>query len=203
MDHSPGVAGLVERTGAVSVGFAPRSGREDPEPTIAAGDRWELALEGCTLRAVHTPGHASNHLCWWLEEERMLFSGDHIMNGSTVVIAPPDGDMNDYLDQLERLRAMPLGSIAPGHGRLITDPIAKIDEYHAHRRAREEQIAAALRSDPQTVADLVQNVYAEITEALHPVAKYSVWAHLRRLVKAGRVATTDADNVDAGWWVPG
>jgi glyoxylase-like metal-dependent hydrolase (beta-lactamase superfamily II) len=202
LDHSPGVAGLAERTGATTVGFAPRPGREDPEPDIAAGDGWELDLPDCVLRAVHTPGHASNHLCWWLEEDRMLFSGDHIMNGSTVVIAPPDGNMSDYLDQLERLVAMPIASIAPGHGKLITEPTAKIDEYLRHRRAREEQIAAQLTSEPRAVNDLVRAIYVDITEALHPVARYSVWAHLRRLAALGRAATTDEDDVEAAWWAP-
>ncbi|MGC7960532.1 MBL fold metallo-hydrolase, partial [Salmonella enterica] len=85
---------------------------------------------------LHTPGHASNHLCWLLEEEQMLFSGDHIMDASTVVIAPPDGDMAAYLDQLERLARLAPASIAPGHGRLITDPDERIAGYLRHRRAR-------------------------------------------------------------------
>ncbi|MHB8464213.1 MAG: MBL fold metallo-hydrolase [Acidimicrobiales bacterium] len=198
-DHSPGVAGLVERTGATSVGFAPREGREDPVPVQAAADGSRVSLAGTTLRALHTPGHASNHLCWLLEEEAMLFSGDHIMNGSTVVIAPPDGDMTAYLDQLERLRSLGLATIAPGHGKLITDPAAKIDEYLSHRRARELQIEACLGQTPKTVNELVTEVYSEITEVLHPVARYSMWAHLRRLRESGRAISDDADDVDAGW----
>ena len=199
MDHSPGVPGLVSRTGAPSFGFAPRPGTEDPVPSEAVGDGWTLDLGGTTLRALHTPGHASNHLCWLLEEEGMLFSGDHVMNGSTVVIAPPDGDMTSYLDQLERLRALPLRSIAPGHGRLIDDPNAKIDEYLTHRRARERQILSHLDTAPRTVDDLVAAIYADINEALHPVARYSVWAHLRRLAGSGRALTNDADDVRAAW----
>src|SRR5438128_2047070 len=89
--------------------------------------------EASTSVAVHTPGHASNHLCYLLEQERMLFSGDHIMQGSTVVIAPPDGDMGAYLEALQRLKTLGIKSIAPGHGHLIEDPLAKIDEYLTHR----------------------------------------------------------------------
>lgn len=153
------------------------------------------------MRALHTPGHASNHLCWLLEEERLLFSGDHIMEGSTVVIAPPDGDMTAYLTQLERLRGLDLRAIAPGHGRLITDPAAKIDEYLTHRRGREEQVAAALvqAGRGQGVDELVARIYTGVPEALHPVARYSVWAHLRKLGDEGRAITADRDNVAALW----
>ena len=110
--------------------FDARDGLEI-DRSLADGDPIE-ATE-FVLRAVHTPGHASNHLCYLLEQERMLFSGDHIMNGSTVVIRPPDGDMAAYLEQLERLKAWRprLKSIAPGHGHLIEQPAAKIDEYLA------------------------------------------------------------------------
>jgi glyoxylase-like metal-dependent hydrolase (beta-lactamase superfamily II) len=197
-DHSPGVAGLVARTGARTAGFAPRPDTEDPVPDIAATEGWRLELDGTTLRALHTPGHASNHLCWLLEEEAMLFSGDHIMNGSTVVIAPPDGDMAAYLDQLERLKALGIRSIAPGHGRLITDPLAKIDEYLTHRRAREDQVLAALNG-PITVEALVAAIYTDIPAALVPVARYSVWAHLRKLESEHRATSADADDIDAAW----
>src|SRR5690606_17034296 len=127
-DHAPGVAGLRERTGAEVLAFDARDGLEIDRP-MADGDVIE-ATE-FVLRAVHTPAHASNHLCFLLEQERMLFSGDHIMEGSTVVIAPPDGDMGAYLASLDKLTALRprLRSIAPGHGHLIEDPKAKIDEY--------------------------------------------------------------------------
>jgi len=206
-DHSPGTDGLVARTGATSVGFGPRDGFE---PDIAAADGWSLTLDGgtgpaTTLRAVHTPGHASNHLCWLDEDEAMLFSGDHVMDGSTVVIAPPDGDMTAYLGQLERLKALAPRSIAPGHGRLITDPGARIDEYLTHRRARAAQIvgllaeAGATGAGTVTVDELVARIYADVTEALHPVARFSVWAHLRQLAEEGRATSVDPDQVDAPW----
>src|SRR5207253_10912721 len=125
-DHSPGAAGLKERTGATVLGFDKRDGFA-PDESIDEG--FCLEATEFRLRALHTPGHASNHLCFLLDEERMLFSGDHIMQGSTVVIAPPDGDMAAYLASLERLRSLRLRSIAPGHGHLIDDPRAVIDEY--------------------------------------------------------------------------
>jgi len=200
-DHAPGVAGLVERTGATSVGFGPR---DDFVPAVSAGDGFTLRLDAgggppTTLRALHTPGHASNHLCWLLEEESLLFSGDHIMDGSTVVIAPLDGDMAAYLAQLERLRGLGLAAIAPGHGRLISDPDARIDDYLAHRRAREDQVAALLEAGPTTVDALVAAIYVGVPDALHPVARYSVWAHLRHLASAGRAASADPDDVAATW----
>ncbi|GAC1314134.1 MAG: MBL fold metallo-hydrolase [Acidimicrobiales bacterium] len=196
-DHSPGVPGLVARTGATSVGFG---AKDDFVPSVEAGDGWRLQLGATTLRALHTPGHASNHLCWLLEEEATLFSGDHIMNGSTVVIAPPDGDMAAYLTQLERLKTLGLRAIAPGHGRLITEPEAKIDEYLTHRLAREAQILAALdEGTTRTVAEIVALLYADVPEALHPVARFSVWAHLRKLARDGRAAYGDPDDLDAPW----
>jgi len=197
-DHSPGAPGLAQRTGARTVGF---DARDEFTPDISAGDGWVLTVDQWSLRAVHTPGHASNHLCWLLEPEHLLFSGDHVMDGSTVVIAPPDGDMAAYLQQLERLRALDLGAIAPGHGALITDPDRRLDDYLVHRLARERQVAAVLHGSvaPMTVTAIVDAIYADTPEALRPVARYSVWAHLRKLAAEGNAATTDADDIDAEW----
>ncbi|MGE3620248.1 MAG: MBL fold metallo-hydrolase [Acidimicrobiia bacterium] len=195
-DHSPGAAGLKERTGAEVLAFEGRDGLE-VDGTLADGD----ALEATefVLRAIHTPGHASNHLCLLLEQERLLFSGDHIMDGSTVVISPPDGDMRAYLDSLDRLAALRprLRAIAPAHGHLIEDPKAKIEEYLAHRREREAQVLGALRrTGPTTIAALVADIYADVPDALHEMAGRSVWAHLRKLADEGLAAGTDA----AGEW---
>src|SRR5262245_37590324 len=149
-DHSPGAAGLKARTGATVLAFASRDGLEVDE-TIAEGFRIE-ATE-FRLTALHTPGHASNHLCYLLEEERLLFSGDHIMQGSTVVIAPPDGDMAAYLESLERLKKLRLRAIAPGHGHLIEEPRAVIDGYIDHRLDREHQVLDRVKAGDTTVAD--------------------------------------------------
>jgi glyoxylase-like metal-dependent hydrolase (beta-lactamase superfamily II) len=197
-DHSPGVAGLRERTGAEVRAFEARDGLEIDQP-MADGDRVE-ATE-FVLRAIHTPGHASNHLCFLLEQERMLFSGDHVMDGSTVVISPPDGDMATYLRSLERVRSLRprLRSIAPGHGRLIEDPIDRIDGYLAHRAEREQQVLAKVRTDgPIGIPEIVADLYAEVRPELHEVAERSVWAHLRKLHDEGLV-TGARDAADGRW----
>jgi len=196
-DHSPGAPGLSERTGAPLVGFDARDGFT---PDIAAADGHAIDVARTRLVALHTPGHASNHLCWLLEGARVLFSGDHVMDGSTVVIAPPDGDMAAYLAQLERLRALGLHAIAPGHGRMITDPDARLDAYLAHRRARERQVVSVLgRLRTATVDEIVAVVYTDTPEALLPVARYSVWAHLRKLAGEGRAGSATPDEATATW----
>jgi glyoxylase-like metal-dependent hydrolase (beta-lactamase superfamily II) len=184
-DHSPGVAGLKARTGAEVRAFDSRDGLEIDVP-MADGDSIE-ATE-FVLRALHTPGHASNHLCFLLEQERMVFSGDHVMDGSTVVISPPDGDMAVYLQSLERLRALrrKLKTIAPGHGHIIEDPMARVDAYIAHRLEREAQVLAALQAGPTTIDAIVADLYADVREELHPVAAKTVWAHLRKLADEGK-----------------
>lgn len=194
-DHSPGAAGLKERTGAEVLAFDARDTLVDG--TLGEGDTIE-ATE-FVVRALHTPGHASNHLCFLLEQERMLFSGDHIMEGSTVVISPPDGDMAAYLESLERLKTLRprVKSIAPGHGHLIEDPLAKIDEYLDHRRAREAQVLDRLRAaGTATIDDLVREIYVDVPEVLHPMAARSVWAHLRKLADEGAVT---GDALDGDW----
>lgn len=193
IDHFPGVAGLKERTGAEVLAFEARDGL-DIDRSLHDGDRIE-ATE-FVLRAVHTPGHASNHLCFVLEQERMLFSGDHIMEGSTVVIRPPDGDMTAYLQQLERLKALRprLRSIAPGHGHLIEHPTAKIDEYLQHRAMREQQVVDLLQTTgPTTIDAIVARLYTETPEELLPMAAGTVWAHLIKLKDDGRAKGTTPD----------
>jgi glyoxylase-like metal-dependent hydrolase (beta-lactamase superfamily II) len=184
-DHAPGAAALCERTGAELLAFGKRDGVR-PDRTLADKDRIE-ATE-FRLTALHTPGHSSDHLCYLLEEERMLLSGDHIMEGSTVVIHPPDGDMAAYLTSLERLRTLRLRSIAPGHGRLIEKPREVIDWYIAHRLEREAKVMAALdQLGTAKVDQLVPLVYADVSEELFPVARHSLHAHLLKLAGDGRV----------------
>ncbi|HUW01571.1 MAG TPA: MBL fold metallo-hydrolase [Acidimicrobiales bacterium] len=194
-DHSPGVAGLAERTGAEVVAFEARDGLEI-DRSSTDGD--VLSTSEYRLRTVHTPGHASNHLCFLLEEERTLFSGDHIMDGSTVVIAPPDGDMAIYLESLAKVAALRLRRIAPGHGFPIEDPKARIRHYIDHRLAREGQILDAVRSGTDEIEAIVADLYAETDEELHPVAAKSVHAHLLKLEVDGMViADGDAWSVVA------
>ena len=198
-DHHPGTARLAERTGAEVLAYDSRDGlKVDGE--LRDGDRIE-ATE-FRLRAVHTPGHASNHLCYLLEEERLLFSGDHVMQGSTVVIAPPDGDMAAYLASLQRLRTLrpSLRAIAPGHGHLIDEPDAVVAGYIEHRFERERQVLAAVDdAGTTTPADIVGRLYVGLVDELVPRARQSVHAHLRKLVTDGLVTTTDADDESASW----
>lgn len=183
-DHSPGAAGLKERTGAEVLGFGARDGFK---PDRRLGEGGTIEATEFRLKAVHTPGHSSNHLCYLLPEEKMLFSGDHIMQGSTVVIRPPDGDMTTYLASLERLKKIRLKSIAPGHGHLIEDPKETIDWYISHRLEREQKVADALAdAGTATVAQLLPVVYGDVDEALLPVARYSLHAHLLKLAADGR-----------------
>ena len=190
-DHAPGAVALRDRTGAEICAF---DARDDVpvDRTLADGDTIE-ATE-FRIRAIHTPGHASNHLCYLLEEERTLFSGDHIMDGSTVVIAPPDGDMAAYLESLEKVRIKRLKAIAPGHGHLITDPFERIDAYVAHRLAREAEILTAVQdAGTTTIAELVAAIYPDLVDELVPRAAQSVHAHLRKLADEGKVRGDDAD----------
>jgi glyoxylase-like metal-dependent hydrolase (beta-lactamase superfamily II) len=203
-DHAPGAAGLKTRTGAEVLGYDERDGFV-PDRTITDGD---VVSDGgrFQLRALHTPGHASNHLCYMLDDEAVLFSGDHIMNGSTVVIAPPDGDMTTYLASLAETAKLEMTAVFPGHGDVITRPHAKVDEYVEHRLAREQMVLDALRAAPapQSVADLVATIYTDVKDELHPIAQFTVWAHLRRLAAAGQVrpVTGDTDQIDAIWDAP-
>lgn len=204
-DHAPGAAWLARLTGARVLGYGPRDGFE-PDVALREGDRVGDGDVG--LRAVHTPGHASNHLCFLAaagpgagEEGQVLFSGDHVMGSSTVVIAPPDGDMDAYLASLRRMLELepPVTVIAPGHGPLMPAPREVIEGYLSHRLAREEAIARALATGETSVDGIVAAVYTDVPEALHPVARYSVWAHLRKLANDGRAASTDPDEITATW----
>lgn len=202
-DHWPATDELARRTGAEVLAYASRDGLE-VTGTLADGDGIEAGDH--TLRLLHTPGHASNHLCVLLTEEHLLFTGDHIMQGVTVVIAPPDGDMGAYMASLARISSLdpPLARIAPAHGYVLDDPAAVIAAYVAHRTAREELVAEALAgvTGTATVDDLVPVVYADVDEALYPVARLSLWAHLRKLVDDGRATVDDRDALDTGHWAP-
>lgn len=199
-DHAPGAAGLAEMTGAGVYGFG---ARDSFIPDEDVGEGWTVGDPAFHLRALHTPGHASNHLCYLLEEEGLLFSGDHVMSGSTVVISPPDGDMAAYLESLARVTALdpPLSAIAPGHGGLIEDPASALATLVAHRLEREERVASALRGAGRaTVGELVAGVYADVDAGRHPIARRSLWAHLRKLVADGRAGASDRNDPDTTWW---
>ena len=185
MDHSPAAQRIKEATGAIVMGRpAPRGASQDqafaPDRILEHSERVECG--SVTLRAIHTPGHASNHLCYLLEQTRMLFTGDHVMQGSTVVINPPDGDMRSYLASLEMLLAEDVAILAPGHGYLIGRPHKEVKRLIAHRMAREAKVVAAMQKlGPATLEALVPEVYADVSPKLHPVAARSLTAHLGKL----------------------
>ena len=197
-DHSPGAAALAAATGAPVWGRIAdhpewQDERFHPDHVPSHGDHIRLG-DGATLRVLHTPGHASNHLCYLLEEERLLFTGDHVMQGSTVVINPPDGDMAVYLRSLNELLNEPLDWLGPGHGFLVAQPHAVLRALIAHRGKREAKVLAALHSHgPGPLEGLVKAVYADVPPVLHGVAQRSLWAHLLKLQGEGR-AVLDADD---------
>ena len=199
-DHSPGAAALAAATGAPVWGrIADHPEWQDasfrPAHVPAQGERIACG-EGATLRVWHTPGHASNHLCFLLEEEHLLFTGDHVMQGSTVVINPPDGDMAVYLRSLHALLEEPLDWLAPGHGFLVAQPHAVLRALIAHRLKREAKVLAALHSHgPVALEGLVEAVYDDVPAALHGVAQRSLWAHLLKLQGEGRAAP----DLEARW----
>jgi len=192
-DHSPATLMLQERTKATVFGLAPRH-REWQDDTFAAditlhgGER--IAVGPSThLTVIHTPGHASNHLCYLLEEERTLFTGDHLMQMSTVVINPPDGDMAAYLASLRSLLALDLDWLAPGHGFLMAEPKKAIEAVIAHRLRREQKVVDALAElGPAPIERLLARVYADVPERMHPVARRSLTAHLLKLRDEGRAS---------------
>lgn len=206
-DHSPAAAALAEATGAAVAGFGPmlRPGMEGHDDTFRASRplRDGDVVEGADHRlvALHTPGHASNHLCFLLAGggEQVLFTGDHVMQGSTVVVAPLDGDMGAYLAQLRRIQALEVDRLLPGHGEPIGDPRAYVQGYLDHRAARTATVLGALAAAGPagaTCAELVELAYRDVHPDLHPVAVYSVWATLR----ASSDATADDPDVLGARW---
>jgi len=196
-DHSPGALAIRAATGAQVIGMPPPGdGRQDvtfkPDWVMRDGER--LQAPGFTLRAVHTPGHASNHLCYLLEEEKLLFTGDHVMQGSTVVIGPPDGSMLQYLASLERLLSLDIARFAPGHGHPIDTPHDEVRKLIKHRLGREQKALSALRQAKRgDLAALVPLAYDDVSPKLHPVAQRSLFAHLLKLETEGRARREGED----------
>lgn len=194
-DHSPGAARLKALTGAQVIGMpAPASEFHDTgfAPDRIPQDGEQITVGGIGLRVVHTPGHASNHCCYLLEQEALLFTGDHIMQGSTVVINPPDGDMAVYLASLEKIRGQGLQWLAPGHGFLMDAPDLRIERLVAHRLAREAKVLAALRAVGKVSAgELVPLVYDDVGVERHGMALRSLTAHLLKLKQEQRVSESD------------
>lgn len=188
-DHRGGLASVLERFGDVPVSKQPWPGEDERWPVkarpLADGD--VVRTEGATLRAIHTPGHAPDHLCFLLEEERAVFTGDNVLGVGTTMIPDREGDLVDYLRSLERLLEENPSHLYPAHGPLVRDGSAKLREYLAHRAERERQILSALEAGPATPREIVARVYVDVPAALHPAAAHSVAAHLRKLEAEGRV----------------
>jgi glyoxylase-like metal-dependent hydrolase (beta-lactamase superfamily II) len=194
-DHCSAATALATATGASLIG---RSAPTTEHDVALAFDRIvedgeAVEVDGLRLRAVRTPGHASNHVCFLLEHTGMLFSGDHIVQGSTVVIAPPDGNMRAYLDSLRRLASVKSGVLAPGHGYLLGHPQAEAERLIQHRLGREDKVRRALRAAGGSVRleTLLPRVYNDVPEVLHPIAIHSLKAHLDKLVEDGEVSSAE------------
>jgi glyoxylase-like metal-dependent hydrolase (beta-lactamase superfamily II) len=187
-DHYPGALALRKATGAPV--FAHRSATFGYDRALDDGER--LRFADATLVALHAPGHARDHLVFWLEAQRALFTGDVVVGTGTVVIAPPSGDMRAYVATLERL-LREYGDaevIYGGHGPPVRTPRAKLQEYIDHRKMREAQVVAALERAPATIPELVAHIYAEVAEALWPAAARQVLAYLIALGRESRVFAT-------------
>ena len=190
-DHWPAAAAIVARTGARLAAYPkpPRADAFDLTVDVRLHDGHVVEGTEWGLQVLHTPGHAPNHVCLYLEEERSLFTGDHVLEGATPVVSPKrGGDMAEYLSSTERLRSVRrLTRLLPAHGDVIDEPYAKLDEYLEHRRMREQQILDTMGSEPARIRAIVAAVYPELHEGLVEVARRQVHAHLVKLEREGRV----------------
>ena len=190
-DHSPGTRLLQDNIGVPVFALITESSKDQditftPERILIDGEI--IANEYYSIEVIHTPGHASNHLCYLLKDEKLLFTGDHIMDGSTVVIASPDGSMQEYIDSLAKLKEYDLNKIAPGHGELIEEPYAVVDWIIKHRFERESKVIDVLKQhNSGDLNTLVKDIYADVDAMLHPVAKWSLESHLVKLMDEGIV----------------
>jgi len=190
VDHLGGVKQVKQRFGEMEVLKMPWEGQDAPAGAISAiGHGAVVRTEGATLRAVFSPGHSPDHLCYYLEEERALFTGDVVLGAGTTVIPDDTGDLGEYMDSLRRLLALDLETIYPAHGPVIRNPKEKIGEYIAHRELRERQVLEALAdgAGPLDAMAIVKKIYTDVPEYLHPAAASSVRSHLRKLEREGRV----------------
>lgn len=185
-DHAPGARRLADATGAEIVAFAKKDKVVVPDRTIGDGGIIEGTEWG--LEVLHTPGHAANHICFLLEEERVLFTGDHILGGTTTVVH----DLARYMESLERLKRLRISRICPGHGDVIDNPKEVIQYYIDHRHERERQILGLLAEGPARIRDIVQRLYVDLPEGLETAAGQNVQVHLVKLRGEGRVTGRDA-----------
>jgi len=188
-DHIGGVESILDRMGPVRVSKMPHADFDAPYsfPMEALDDGCAIETEGATLRGFHTPGHAPDHLCFMLEEDRGLFTGDNVLGVGTTVIPTETGSLADYMASLDGLLSLEPARIFPAHGPLVEDGGAKIREYIDHRQARENQVLDALEQGVGRVGDIVKIIYAAYPESLHAAAGQSITSHLHKLEAEGRV----------------
>jgi glyoxylase-like metal-dependent hydrolase (beta-lactamase superfamily II) len=208
-DHSPLAAWLREASGAPTIAFGPHASVEDDdelddevEPGKPLGETTDTDFQpdvsvndgdvaasgnGWALRAVYTPGHTSNHMCYALEEEAALFTGDHIMGWSTTIVSPPDGDMRAYIESLHKVMGRADATLWPTHGAPVTEPKPFLQAFLDHRLEREAQVLQAVRSGHTDIDAMVKELYADVREELHKAAGRSVKSHLIKLADDGKV----------------
>ena len=206
-DHSPGAGRLKQATGAPVVGAkakpigsgetAIEAGQPDFEPDIALTDGASFEGPGWTISAVHTPGHMSNHHCLALAEDKVLFSGDHVMGWNTSIVSPPDGNMRQYLDSLRICLARDDTVYLPGHGPEIADPKPFVRAYLSHRTVREGEIRRCVEAGLRTIPDMVTRMYDHLPVDMHGAAARSVLAHLEHMVETGRVVCDGVPGPDS------
>ncbi len=213
LDHCAGVEALRRVTGAQTAGFGSVGLRETDtlgptgrrfadgnfKPDMPLEDGSVLAGENWELTALHTPGHAPDHLCYEYAPGEALFSGDHVMGWNTSVIAPPEGHMDAYLASLHRLLNYDHGVYFPGHGARIEQPQRLVKAFIMHRRWRENEIVEAMKAGATSVAEITERTYAGLADHLIQAARLSVLAHLERLVDHGRAAASGPISLDASF----
>lgn len=191
-DHMGGVSDVRRLFPRVPVAKLVANDAELPVAVEPLADGMVIRGDGVTLHVLHTPGHASDHVCFYLEEERALFTGDLILGGSTTVIPPDDGDLEQYLGSLRRVLELDVQRIYPGHGPVLEPAHPVVAQYLTHRLERERQILAALAAGAETPEEIVARVYQDVVPVLHPVARLSVQSHLVKLEREGRVRRVPA-----------
>jgi len=212
IDHSPMAAPLAEEYGCQVYGFGTQARPpEGGEVRLEAGDDLgfkpdveicnglKINGDGWTIEAIHTPGHTSNHMCYALHEENVLFSGDHIMGWSTSVVSPPDGHMGDYLNSLNKILARQFNRVIPTHGPVIENPQEFVQAYIDHRLERERQICEAMSEGLTNISDIVKKLYVDIDKKLHPAAAHSVLAHIIHLRETGRIDAVGPDSLKTSY----
>lgn len=217
LDHSPAAGALVAATGARTFGAGPhgtgrllRAGetlRLDASGDLAfvpdqrLGDGDVLTGSGWTLEAIATPGHCANHLCFSLQPDNVLLSGDHVMAWSTSIVAPPDGAMGDYMTSLQRLVGRSETTYFPGHGGPVTEPQGFVRALTGHRRLREAAILQRVVDGDEAIGAIVSRVYAGLAPGLVGAASLNTLAHLEELVMRGRVQSDGPPRLDGRYWV--